>query len=94
MKGGIPVLATICSSSCRTGISLSRIGASAPMTRMPTSPTATKSRTLPLRVSRMARLHSSASTRLLSDALTPSPPEQVTANRTLPHRSQLTPMVW
>ena len=37
--------------------------------------------------------HSSANTRLRSAALTPSLSRQVTANRTLPQRSQLIPMV-
>ena len=93
MKGGMPVLATTCSRICRTGTSLSRMGASAPMTRISTSPTATKSRTLPLLVSCMARDHSPASCRLRSAAWPFPPSRQVTAKRTLPHRSQLTPMV-
>ena len=94
IKGGMPVLATICSRICRTGTSLSRMGASAPMALISTSPTATKSRTLPLRLSCMARDHSSASSRPRSAAEAPSPFLHVTAKRTLPHRSQLTPMVW
>ena len=93
IKGGMEVFATICSITCRTGTWLSRIGASPPMTLMSTSPTATKSRTLPLLVSCMARLHSCASTWPRSAAL-PPPSRQVTAKRTLPHRSQLTPTVW
>ena len=93
IKGGIEVFATICSITCRTGTWLSRIGASPPITLISTSPTATKSRTLPLLVSCMARLHSCARICPRSAAL-PPPSRQVTANRTLPHRSQLTPTVW
>ncbi|SCJ30886.1 Uncharacterised protein [uncultured Blautia sp.] len=94
IKGGIPVLATTCSKICRTGTSLSRTGASAPMTWISTSPTATKSRTLPLLVSCMARDHSPASIRLRSSAWPFPSSRQVTAKRRLPHRSQLIPMVW
>ena len=90
-KGGMPVLATTCSRICRTGTWLSSTGASAPMTRMLTSPAATKSRTLPPRVSRMARDHSPASSFPRSAA--PCPPGQVTAKRRFPHRSQFTPTV-
>ena len=94
IKGGMPVLATICSKICRTGVSLSRMGASPPMALISTSPTATKTRTLLFRPSRMARDHSSASSRPRSAADPLSPFLHVTAKRTLPHRSQLTPMVW
>ena len=69
MKGGRPVLLTSCSRICRMGTELSRIWLSAPMTLMSTSPTATKSRTLPLLVLSMARLHSLASCRLRSWAM-------------------------
>ena len=59
-KGGSPVLAMSCSKICRTGTSESRIGVSPPMTRICTSPTATKSRTMPFFPSSMARDHSAA----------------------------------
>ena len=49
-----------CSSICRTGIWESKIGASPPMTRICTSPIATKSRTVPFLLSSMARTHSRA----------------------------------
>ena len=80
-KGGSPVFATSCSRICRTGVSESRIGASPPMTLISTSPTATKSRTVPFLLSSMARLHSAATAFPRSCAVTGSrfsPPLQMT----------------
>ena len=79
MKGGMPVLATSCSRICRTGTSLSRMGLSAPMTRMSTSPTATKSRTAPPLASCMASDHSRARVSARSLACPSPPSRQVTA---------------
>lgn len=62
------------------------------MAWMDTSPTATKSLTWLLR---MARCHSWAIWRARSPAYRPEGSGlQVTANRTLPNLSQLTPKVW
>ena len=63
---------------------------SAPIARIETSPTATKSLTPGPRI---ARLHSSASCPARSPALTYPSFLQVTAKRTLPMRSQLMPIV-
>ena len=71
-NGGRPVLATSCSRICRTGTSQSGITLSAPMARMLTSPTLTKSRTLPPRVSCIAPDHSCASSSARSRASAPS----------------------
>ena len=79
IKGGMPVFATSCSKICRTGTSLSRMGLSAPMTRMSTSPTATKSRTAPLWASRMASAHSLARVSARKPACPSPPSRQVTA---------------
>ncbi len=76
-NGGRPVFATSCSSSWRTGTAASSTGPSAPMTLTDTSPTATKSRTTPLWLSRMASLHSAAMAPARSEAeprSIPSPP--------------------
>ena len=95
-KGGIPVRAMSCSRICRTGASLSKIWLSAPMTLMSTSPTATKSRTAPWRVERMAADHSLAtiSPRSWADRPSPSPGLHTTAKRRFPTRSQFWPTAW
>ena len=96
IKGGMPVRATSCSRICRTGTWLSSTWLSAPMTRMSTSPTATKSRTLPSRPACMADDHSWASIRHRSwaKASSPSPGLYTTAKRRLPARSQFWPVAW
>ena len=68
------------------------------MTLMSTSPTATKSRTLPSFPASMAAAHSRAICSLRSWAYIRSrlsfPGLQTTAKRTLPIRSQFMPMAW
>ena len=96
INGGSPVFATSCSKICRTGVSLSRIWLSAPMALIDTSPTDTKSRTLPFLPSCIARDHSSAICSARSCAAprssSPSCGLYVTAKRTLPQRSQFFPI--
>ena len=71
-NGGTPSLATICSSSWRTGTWVSGMGLSAPITRMSTLPTATKSLMLSLPPC-MAALHSRAIVSATSRVFTRSP---------------------
>ena len=93
-KGGMPVRATSCSKIWRTGTWLSRMGPSAPMTRMSTSPATTKSRRLPSRPACMAADHSRATRSHRSWAAAPFSPLHTTAKRIAPARSQLAPTVW
>ena len=72
------------------------MGLSPPMTLICTSPTATKSRTMPFFPSSMALAHSDAIWLPRSRAWTGSmfsSGRQMTLYRTFPARSQLTPMV-